>query len=251
MSSTTPDSRLIIQCFDLSKRFGEVEILSGIDLEIAAGEFVAISGASGGGKSTLLHLLAALDRPSSGRIVVNGHDLATLRFVNQFRRDDIGIVFQLHNLLPHMTAGRNVELAMFGTRRSARERADRAAGLLDELGLGHAIDRAPSRLSGGERQRVAIARAIANEPRVLLADEPTGSLDPAAAETVLDRLERLRAERGTTLVMVTHDPAVAGRAERHLRLTGGRLEPVPGVDPRSGPAAAQIRHVEPHGVSAD
>jgi putative ABC transport system ATP-binding protein len=239
-------TRLGVECVDLHKRFGTVDVLSGLDLEVAAGEFVAISGASGGGKSTLLHLLAALDRPSSGRIIVNGHDLAALRFVNRFRREDVGIVFQLHNLLPHMTAGRNVEVAMFGTHRSARERAHRAATLLDELGLAHAVDRAPSRLSGGERERVAIARAIANDPHVLLADEPTGSLDPEAAETVLDRLDRLRREHGTTLVMVTHDPNVADRADRHLRLTDGRLEPAP-----SNTATASAQHLDRDVVGAD
>jgi putative ABC transport system ATP-binding protein len=216
------------------KRFGDVVVLRGLDLAVGPREFLAVSGPSGGGKSTLLHLLAALDRPTSGRIVVNGHVLGSLRAVNRYRRHDVGIVFQLFNLLPHMSAARNVELAMFGTRRSAREREGRAAELLGELDLAHAIDRSPSRLSGGERQRVAIARAIANEPRVLLADEPTGNLDPTATESVLALFERLRSEREMAVVMVTHDRAVAAHADRHLELVDGVLRPV------VAPAAAAL-----------
>ncbi|MBI5088278.1 MAG: ATP-binding cassette domain-containing protein [Actinobacteria bacterium] len=171
------DGSFVVECTGVRKVFGAHEVLRGVDLVVRRGQLVAVSGPSGGGKSTLLHLLAALDRPTSGQMVVNGHDLAHLRAVNRYRRHDVGIVFQLHNLLPHMTAGRNVELAMFGTGLSGRERAARAALLLAQVGLEDAIDRSPTRLSGGERQRVAIARAIANEPIVLLADEPTGSLD--------------------------------------------------------------------------
>jgi putative ABC transport system ATP-binding protein len=214
----------VIECIDVHKRFGSVEALHGIDLTVDAGEFVAISGPSGCGKSTLLHLLAALDQATSGRVIVNGHDLAKLHAVNRYRRHDVGIVFQLHNLLPHMTAGRNVELAMFGTDRTTRERADRAAELLTMLDLAQAIDRTPSRLSGGERQRVAIARALANEPHILLADEPTGSLDRAASATVLSLFEQLRTEQGVTIVLVTHDPTVAARADRHLHLRRGRVD---------------------------
>ena len=219
-----PESRsrpLVIECRDVHKRFGGVEVLSGLDLAVEEGEFVALSGASGVGKSTLLHLLAALDRPTSGRIVVAGQDLAELRAVNRYRRSVIGIVFQLHNLLPHMPAGRNVELAMFGTRLSAHQRSQRAAELLAQLDLSHTIDRSPTRLSGGERQRVAIARAIANRPRILLADEPTGNLDPIAADSVMSLLEQLREEQEMSLVVVTHDPTVVARADRRLVLEHG------------------------------
>ena len=221
--SREPASDAVIECTDVHKRFGEIDVLRGVDLTVHPGEFVSLSGPSGGGKSTLLHLLAALDHATSGRIVVNGHDLAKLRTVNLFRRHDVGIVFQLHNLLPHMTAGRNVELAMFGTHLSAQERESRAADLLDQLDLAQAINRWPARLSGGERQRVAIARALANEPRVLLADEPTGSLDPDASNTVLAVLERLRAELDTAIVMVTHDPEITAQADRHLQLSDGTI----------------------------
>jgi len=215
----------IVGCSAVCKRFGERDVLRDFDLEIERGEFAAISGPSGGGKSTLLHLLAALDRPSSGQITVNGHDLAKLRAVNQYRRDDVGIVFQLHNLLPHMTAQRNVELAMFGTHRSAHERAARAHQLLTQLGMADSAERTPTRLSGGERQRVAIARAVANEPRLLLADEPTGSLDQHAADAVLELIEGLRQRHGTTILMVTHDQAITSRADRHLVLEHGRVRP--------------------------
>ncbi len=214
----------VIECVDVRKRFNAVDVLRGIDLVVERGEFVALSGPSGGGKSTLLHLLAALDHADSGRIVVNGHDLRNLRAVNRYRREDVGIVFQLHNLLPHMSASRNVELAMFGTGRSASQREIRAVELLGELDLAHAAARSPSRLSGGERQRVAIARAIANEPVVLLADEPTGNLDPEASDTVLALFARIRAERGMTIVMTTHDPPVAARADRRLLLDDGVLD---------------------------
>jgi putative ABC transport system ATP-binding protein len=215
----------VIECAEVRKRFNAVDVLRGVDLVVERGEFVALSGPSGGGKSTLLHLLAALDRPTSGRMVVNGQDLSGLRTVNRYRRHDVGIVFQLHNLLPHMSAGRNVELAMFGSGRSAREREARAVELLEELDLSHAVTRSPSRLSGGERQRVAIARAIANEPVVLLADEPTGNLDPEASNSVLALFERVRSEREMTIVMATHDPPVAARADRRLQLERGVLVP--------------------------
>ncbi len=216
-----------IECVAVHKRFGDVEVLSGVDLVVEQGEMVALSGPSGGGKSTLLHLLAALDRPTSGRIVVSGHDLASLRAVNKYRRHEVGIVFQLHNLLPHMTAGRNVELAMFGTGLSAQERMVRSAELLEQLDLSHRIDRSPNRLSGGERQRVAIARAIANQPRVLLADEPTGNLDPGSADSVIALFERLRRQGDMSVVLVTHDPLMAARADRRLDLVGGVVCAVP------------------------
>jgi putative ABC transport system ATP-binding protein len=217
-------SEPVVRTSDLRKSFsrGSVDVLRGIDLVVERGEFVAITGASGCGKSTLLHLLAALDRPTGGTIEVNGHDLNHLGDVNEFRRS-IGLVFQLHNLIPHLDAGRNVELAMFGTGRSAAERARRASQLFHELHLTEVLHRDPPRLSGGERQRVAIARALANEPSLLLADEPTGSLDAASVEVVVGLFEQLRGAHGLTVVMVTHDTAVASRADRQLVLADGRL----------------------------
>jgi ABC-type lipoprotein export system ATPase subunit len=211
------------------KRFGKraAPVLDGVDLAIDRGESVAIQGASGTGKSTLLHLIAALDRPTRGEIIVNGKNLQRRFDINRYRRLEVGIIFQLHNLIPRLTATENVEIAMLGTRRSAFERRERAAALLHRLGLDHAVRRDPTRLSGGERQRVAIARALANEPSILLADEPTGSLDPEAAQLVLDLFDELRRDRQTTIVLVTHDPLVAATATRSVHLAGGKLTGLP------------------------
>ncbi len=211
----------VIRCAGVHKHFGAVHVLRGVDLTVNRGEFVALSGASGCGKSTLLHLLAALDRPTSGTITVNGHDVTRRRALNRYRRLEIGLVFQLHNLLPRMSAARNVELAMFGTHRSSSERTARATDLLTRLDMSHAVHRSPTRLSGGERERVAIARSLANGPGILLADEPSGNLDQAATDLVLEMFDELRRDRRTTIVMITHDPAIASRADRHLRLESG------------------------------
>ena len=202
---------------------GLVHALDGVDLTVERGEFLAITGPSGSGKSTLLHLLAALDHADAGRVVVSGHDLAKLDNASRFRRTEIGLVFQLHNLLAHLDARQNVEIAMFSTHRSLRERRERADALLADVQLEGKEHRRPPQLSGGERQRVAIARALANEPPVLLADEPTGSLDSASVEHVLALLRRLRAERDVTIVMITHDEHVANQADRIVVLKDGRV----------------------------
>jgi ABC-type lipoprotein export system ATPase subunit len=201
---------------------GKVAALRDADLRVEAGEIVALVGPSGCGKSTLLHLLAALERPSSGTIRVDGVDLATRHDRNRYRRLEVGLVFQLHNLIPRLTACENVEMAMFGTRRTRRERRAGAEELLGSLGLAALVDRVPPRLSGGERQRVAIARAIANRPRLLLADEPTGSLDAASVGVALDVLAQQRRDHDTTIVIVTHDPAVAAWADRIVELRAGQ-----------------------------
>ncbi len=213
-----------VELIGLCKSFdrGRVPVLHGVDLTVDSGSFVAVTGQSGCGKSTLLHLLAALDRPTSGTIRVDGRDLSHRHDLNRYRRG-IGLVFQLHNLLPHLAAVENVELALFGTHRSGAERRDSALALLDRLGLGGAAERSPTRLSGGERQRVAIARALVDEPMLLLADEPTAHLDHAAAEMVLGLFDCERRNRGMTVVMVTHDAAVAARADRQVELRGGRM----------------------------
>jgi len=196
--------------------------LDHLDLSIDAAEFVAITGPSGCGKSTLLHLIAGLDHPSSGTVRVNGEDINKVN-ADRFRRSEIGLVFQLHNLLTHLTAAQNVEIPMFGTGHSARERTERSRELLADVQLADRGDRRPPELSGGERQRIAIARALANEPSILLADEPTGSLDSASVERVLDLLRRLRADRGLTIVLVTHDLNVAGAADRLVQMADGHV----------------------------
>ena len=214
----------IIEIESVCKSFGVIRALDNVDLRVETGEFVAITGPSGSGKSTLLHLLAALDVPDSGRIAVHGRDLRDLRNLTRYRRHDIGLVFQLHTLLAHLDARRNVEIPMMGTHRSGRQRRHRALELLAELQLEGKEHHRPPELSGGERQRVAIARALANDPAVLLADEPTGSLDSASVEHVLALLQQLRTDRGVTIVVITHDPHVAAAADRTVTMRDGRFD---------------------------
>ncbi len=209
----------------LTKLFegGRLCALDTVDLDVAEGEFVAIVGPSGCGKSTLLHVIAALDHADSGTITCAGHDLNRVRNLNHYRACDVGIVFQLDNLLPTLTASENVQVPMMGQVRSGRLRAERATALLAEVDLSERAHRRPPELSGGERQRVAIARALANAPRMLLADEPTGRLDTASGLRVLELLKRLRRERGLTIILVTHDAAVAAEADRIVHMVDGRI----------------------------
>jgi ABC-type lipoprotein export system ATPase subunit len=221
-----PGPAAAIEVRDVVKDFddGAVRALNGVSLRVEVGESVAVTGRSGCGKSTLLHLLACLDSPTSGSLSVAGEDLAGLRDHAGFRRTRVGLVFQLHNLVPHLTAQQNVEVAMMGTGRGRAERRARAAELLARVELVHCADRPPTRLSGGERQRVAIARALANDPPVLLADEPTGNLDVASVRHVVELLHRLREERPElSLLVVTHDDRVAEEQDRVVRLEDGRV----------------------------
>ncbi len=220
---------------------GLIRALDGVDLTVADEEFVAITGRSGCGKSTLLHLIAALDSPTRGTIKVNGRDVVRLHHASRFRREEVGLVFQLHNLLPRLSVRENVEIAMSGSRRPHRQRATYADELLDDVGLGGLSDRLPTQLSGGERQRVAIARALANDPPVLLADEPTGSLDSASVDVVLALFQRLRRDRDTTIILVTHDEVVASAADRVVHMVDGRVVPEDG----SGAAAGELRSRAP------
>ncbi|MFO7591623.1 MAG: ABC transporter ATP-binding protein [Acidimicrobiia bacterium] len=216
---------------------GRLRALDGVDLDVASGEFVAITGPSGCGKSTLLSLVAALDVADEGTLEVAGHDLAAHRELDHFRARDIGLVFQLDNLLPSLTALENVAMPMFGQGRSRHQRVERAEEVLEYVGLTERAGARPPELSGGERQRVAIARALANEPGIVLADEPTGRLDSATSVKVMDLLETLQDEEGVTLVVVSHDPTVAARADRTLQMLDGRIvgdggPPTPGPDSR-------------------
>jgi lipoprotein-releasing system ATP-binding protein len=204
-----------------------VEVLRGVDLEVAPGELVAVVGPSGSGKSTLLHLLGTLDRPDAGTVEIAGQDVARLAGAKlaAVRNRTIGFVFQFHQLLPDFTALENVMLPGRIAGLNARAVARHARALLTEVGLADRLDHFPSQLSGGERQRVALCRALALEPPLLLADEPTGNLDPASGEQVFDLLLELQSRRRTTAVVVTHNPEIAARCARILTLTHGVLEP--------------------------
>jgi putative ABC transport system ATP-binding protein len=211
---------------------GRIRALENVSLELDEGELVALTGPSGGGKSTLLNLIGALDRPDSGEIVVSGMDVTHLEDPSRYRADVVGFVFQFHNLITTLTALENVQVPMLGKRRRA-ERDRRARELLGEVGLAARSGSYPPTLSGGERQRVAIARALANEPRLLLADEPTGALDSETGAQILELLRGVREEHGTTILLVTNDDAVAAQAERVLRMRDGSLV-TPGAALRSG-----------------
>ncbi len=208
----------------------EIRALSGVNLEIADGAFVAIQGPTGHGKSTLLQLLGGLDRQSSGSVVLDGRELGRLsdHVLTELRAREFGFVFQSFNLIPTLTAQANVETALVPLHVTGDERAGRARATLEDLGLGARADHLPGELSGGEQQRTAIARALVKDPRVLLADEPTGNLDEGTRDDIVGLLESLWAERGVTLVLVTHDGQVAARAPVRVRLDGGHItSPVP------------------------
>jgi putative ABC transport system ATP-binding protein len=201
---------------------GRIHALEDVSLHLDSGELVALTGPSGGGKSTLLNLIGALDRPDAGRIVVAGHDLTELDDPAGYRARVVAFVFQFHNLITTLNAVENVQIPMLGTRPRA-ERERRAHELLDEVGLGDRVRSYPPTLSGGERQRVAIARALANDPRLLLADEPTGALDSETGAQIVALLRRVRDEHGTTILMVTNDDAVAAQADRVVQIRDGSL----------------------------
>jgi putative ABC transport system ATP-binding protein len=202
---------------------GAVQALRNVSLDIRAGEYVAIMGPSGSGKSTLLHLLGALDEPTSGDVIFEGKSLRQRTDLDRFRAATLGFVFQSFYLLPTLTALENVQIPMFESSLGSRERVKKAAELLALVGMTHREKHLPAKLSVGERQRVAVARALANDPKLLLADEPTGNLDTTSGGIVLDLFDRLHRERGLTLVVITHDSQVAARAERTLLLRDGQI----------------------------
>ncbi len=203
-----------------------VPALRGLNLEIADGEFVAIMGPSGSGKSTLMHLIGALDAPTQGRILLNGVDIAQQNSnqLAELRGKKVGFVFQTFNLVPTLSALKNVELPMIFQRVPRRERYERARRLLEQVGLGDRLHHKPAELSGGECQRVAIARALANDPQILLADEPTGNLDAESGEQIMKILKQLNEEKKMTIIVVTHNPEVARYAHRVIRMRYGQIE---------------------------
>ncbi len=209
---------------------GDVHALVNINLRIDPGEYLAIMGPSGSGKSTLLHILGALDAPSTGEVYFEDQPLSRVTNLDKFRSRKLGFVFQSFYLLPVLTAVENVQVPMFETAMGARERQEKALELLDTVGLSHRRNHVPQNLSVGERQRVAVARALANDPVLLLADEPTGNLDSVSAEGVFELFARLHRERGMTIVLITHDDDLGRRAHRLVRMRDGHIvsdEPVP------------------------
>ena len=215
----------IVEIRNLVKSYedGHIRALNGIDLTIREGEFVSIIGPSGSGKSTLLNMLGALDLPDSGSINVAGYDLMGNKKLNEFRAQKIGFVFQLHNLIPNLSVVENIEIPMFTSKMSNSEMRMKALGLLDSVGLKDKASQKPSKLSGGERQRVAIARALANDPSIILADEPTGSLDSKTSNKILRLLIDLHRQKNVTLIIVTHDMDVAKLADRIIEVLDGKL----------------------------
>ncbi len=215
----------IVETRDLCRVYGDgaaIRALDGVNLCVARGEVVAVMGPSGSGKSTLLNLIGALDLPTSGQALVDGQDVTTIRNKDTFRAKTIGFVFQLHNLIPTLTARENVEIPMMGHLGGSarRQRSKELLGLVD---LGDRMNHLPGQLSGGQRQRVAVARALANNPPLVLADEPTGSLDTTAGAELMGLLHELNRSQGTTFLIVTHDPAVARQTQRVVVMADGKI----------------------------
>ncbi len=223
-------TKWVVDAKDITKvyQMGEVEVhaLRGLSVKIAPGEVLSIMGPSGSGKSTLMNILGCLDRPTSGEYSLNGESVATLSDdqLADIRNRGVGFVFQSFNLLPRQTALANVELPMRYAELNGRNRKDVATEALEAVGLGDRIRHRPNELSGGEMQRVAIARALVNNPAIIMADEPTGNLDTKAGDEIMNLLRKLNEDRGTTLIVVTHDPEIADLTDRIISLRDGRIE---------------------------
>jgi predicted ABC-type transport system involved in lysophospholipase L1 biosynthesis ATPase subunit len=225
-TAVAPATEPAILVEGVRKRYGDIEVLKGVDLTLGAGQFTVIMGKSGSGKSTLLGIIAGLEKPDSGEVSIMGQKLAGMseRDMAELRRRSIGIVFQSFSLIPSLTALDNVELpAFFATGMTPAQRRERAVDLLQQVGLGERLNNRPSMLSGGEQQRVAIARALMNAPSILLADEPTGNLDQETGAVVLKLLIDLGRTHGTALLMVTHDPDIAAKAGNIVEMKDGRI----------------------------
>ncbi|MEK6221081.1 MAG: ABC transporter ATP-binding protein [Chloroflexota bacterium] len=223
MSKKSKDA--LIKTNDLTRIYGDGEVvaLDKVTIEIDAGELVSIMGPSGSGKSTLLNMLGALDQPTSGNIIVDNQDLAKLKDVDAYRSQTVGFIFQMHNLLPTLNAAENVEVPMMGQNFTSSEREMRSAHLLDLVGLADRLKHLPSQLSGGQRQRVAVARSLANNPLLILADEPTGNLDSESGSELIALLRDINQSEGATVVIVTHDPAVSRQTNRVIVMADGAI----------------------------
>ena len=216
---------MLLRVEGLSKTFGAVEAVRDVDLTLAEGEFLSIVGRSGSGKSSLLHLLAGLDLPDQGHIFFRGKDIVGLDedALALWRRHEVGLVFQAFHLIPTLSALENVAFPLYPERLSRSQRRDQAIKCLEQVGLAHRASHRPGQLSGGEQQRVAIARALVHEPALLLADEPTGNLDSQTSDEILALFRRLHAQRGTALIIITHDEKVAAATERSIQMVDGRI----------------------------
>ena len=215
----------LISLFDVVKEYdkGTVKALNGVNLDIFEGEFVSIIGPSGSGKSTLLNMLGALDKPTRGKIYIDGIDLVKEKDLSQFRQEKIGFVFQLHNLIPNLSVFDNVQIPLLPTGMSNKEMKEKASEIIRAVGLEDKKKQRPNKLSGGQRQRVAIARALVNNPSIILADEPTGSLDSKTGEMILNLLMEMHERYNVTLIIVTHDNDVAALAERTIKIKDGQI----------------------------
>ena len=217
---------IIVETRDLMKVYGdgeEIRALDGVSLTVRRGEFVSVMGPSGSGKSTLLYVLGALARPTSGQVLVNGQALAEVKDLDRFRNETMGFIFQLHNLIPTMSALENVGVPLYEQKMSGKERRGRARAMLELVGLGDRLSHLPNQLSGGQCQRVAVARSLVNQPSLVLADEPTGELDSENSKEIVDLMHDMNHRLGTTFIVVTHDAAVARRTERILIMGDGRI----------------------------
>ena len=215
----------LISLFDVVKEYdkGTVKALNGINLDIFEGEFVSIIGPSGSGKSTLLNMLGALDKPTRGKIYIDGIDLVKEKDLSEFRQEKIGFVFQLHNLIPNLSVFDNVQIPLLPTGMSNKEMKEKASEIIRAVGLEDKKKQRPNKLSGGQRQRVAIARALVNNPSIILADEPTGSLDSKTGKMILNLLMEMHERYNVTLIIVTHDNDVANLAERTIKIKDGQV----------------------------
>jgi len=215
----------ILSGTDLSKKYGDLEVVKGVSLTIDAGEFACLVGKSGCGKTTLLSLLSGLEKPTKGRVILNGKEMngASEDTLALFRRDNVGFIFQSFNLIPTLSAWENVALPLFPLKMTSEERRKRATDLLEKMELGHRIEHLPSALSGGEKQRVAIARALVNHPKIIFADEPTGNLDSGTGEAIMSILNKLHKDEGVAILMVTHEADLAKTANRLIRMKDGEV----------------------------
>ena len=215
----------ILSGIDLSKKYGDLEVVKGVSLAVNEGEFVCLVGKSGCGKTTLLPLLSGLEKPTKGKVNLDGREITTSSEdeLALFRRENVGFIFQSFNLIPTLSAWENVALPLFPIKMTSEERRRRATELLGKMELGHRVDHLPSALSGGEKQRVAIARALVNNPKIIFADEPTGNLDSTTGEAIMGILNKLHKEEGVAILMVTHEDELAKTANRLIRMKDGEI----------------------------